>query len=446
MPTSNGRIYIDTTTTPNKGVSLSDVGECIGVGVMDVGTLCTSPRINMWAKYKPFLSPTKGIAEAERSSVSVNYGIAIPTGENVSAISGSNSKIVGYYSGDSYIDTRYNYRTNGWNYNRLTASNIGTGQGKYVARLLDFVNWNNKSLGYYNLAPFPIHSVSQVTSGKQGGQGNDSFVEISLIPRVIDDSEKVDGISIKNLCIAFEDLFSSYRFGFAMVNVQTSEWAACCTKDTIADILDTGTGDLRNIVASINTKNFNYGTDATYYVYPFFTNAAISSSLNAKGCYQVGNIGAYTGTVLSNTSYPVPMFEARECLLYRYNYEQSFTATRNGTDINCTLKLKNKSASTVSFTPFPSSSNNAEVFATTSTSSSSTDARNNMVPGTDTMFRVEDLTSTDQDEWVVYRITLHNVPTSVKYIWYLLGYGGTDIRVQISYKPIPDIEELIPQD
>ena len=44
----------------------------------DVGTLCTSSNINMWAKYKPVSYATNtGITEDQRKEV--RYGINVPT-------------------------------------------------------------------------------------------------------------------------------------------------------------------------------------------------------------------------------------------------------------------------------------------------------------------------------------------------------------------------------
>ena len=55
MPTENGRIYIDNSTTPPKGVSIDDIGTCLGRSSRDLGTLCKDEDgvINKWARYKP---------------------------------------------------------------------------------------------------------------------------------------------------------------------------------------------------------------------------------------------------------------------------------------------------------------------------------------------------------------------------------------------------------
>ena len=54
MAHSNGRIYIDTSVTPNIGVDvIGDVAYVLGKNSGDVGTLCSSTDINQWAKYRP---------------------------------------------------------------------------------------------------------------------------------------------------------------------------------------------------------------------------------------------------------------------------------------------------------------------------------------------------------------------------------------------------------
>lgn len=53
MPNSNGYIYIDTSTTPHKGVSFADIRKVLGDSKTTLKGLCQSDKINHWAKYKP---------------------------------------------------------------------------------------------------------------------------------------------------------------------------------------------------------------------------------------------------------------------------------------------------------------------------------------------------------------------------------------------------------
>ena len=54
MPNASGIIFIDTSTTPHKGVSIADIQQTIGTGAYsDIGGLIVNGNINKWAKYKP---------------------------------------------------------------------------------------------------------------------------------------------------------------------------------------------------------------------------------------------------------------------------------------------------------------------------------------------------------------------------------------------------------
>lgn len=55
MPTSNGKIYSETVGGVQYGISIEDVSNCIGENSLDVGTLCRSDKINIFAKYKPLV-------------------------------------------------------------------------------------------------------------------------------------------------------------------------------------------------------------------------------------------------------------------------------------------------------------------------------------------------------------------------------------------------------
>lgn len=54
MPNASGIIYIDTSITPHKGVSIADIQQALGTGEYNtIGGLITYGNINKWAKYKP---------------------------------------------------------------------------------------------------------------------------------------------------------------------------------------------------------------------------------------------------------------------------------------------------------------------------------------------------------------------------------------------------------
>lgn len=76
MPHSNGRIY----TTQGVGINpVSDVAATIGENSTDVGTICTSKHINLWARYRPIPCQSasnntpKSITPSQR--IAENYGL-----------------------------------------------------------------------------------------------------------------------------------------------------------------------------------------------------------------------------------------------------------------------------------------------------------------------------------------------------------------------------------
>jgi hypothetical protein len=58
---TNKRLYIDKSVTPNKGISLSDIATALRdyrvntFGRSDLGMLATSPNIKKWSRHKPFI-------------------------------------------------------------------------------------------------------------------------------------------------------------------------------------------------------------------------------------------------------------------------------------------------------------------------------------------------------------------------------------------------------
>ena len=79
------KLYVDTESTPNKGITLGEIALCIRDyrlnknGRRDLGMLCTSPNINKWAKYKPFLvsdsndHPHEVQTEADRQAAGYGF-------------------------------------------------------------------------------------------------------------------------------------------------------------------------------------------------------------------------------------------------------------------------------------------------------------------------------------------------------------------------------------
>lgn len=70
MPYADGKIY----RTATEGVSIGDIASALRASTGDLGTLCKSPLINKWAKYKPVnIDSVAILTESQRSDV--NYGM-----------------------------------------------------------------------------------------------------------------------------------------------------------------------------------------------------------------------------------------------------------------------------------------------------------------------------------------------------------------------------------
>lgn len=497
MPTSNGRIYIDTTAEPDLGVSIDDVGSCLGRGSRDLGTLITSDAINMWAKYKPFrhslgMSTDAQSFETLRASAGVRYGIATPTPCAPSAII-SSSTWKSLYTDSSHVFA--GVRTNGWDYNGITSSNIGTGVTKYAAHISDFVNQESTFVGYYHRAISPIENVQSYPSGMRGGQQDGTSggaindftavtkYSISFKPLIYDpndasktsDAYKVqvsitkavgggtDTRTVGELSVKLSDLgVGDFHFGFAMVRRNSSNvqdgWAACCTKSTLTELMTpSGQGDIPLPTATMVTSLFNennssYDSERLYDVYPFLINLSSTSGSidNQNGCYQVGNIGATNfrgvGKSINGDCYPIIMFEKGEVALWNTNYDINVTAERSGSRyINVTVKVRNRTSSTISFSDFSGSNNNFEVFATLAQYGDA-NPRSQMVTGTRSYGRVMDVPADNQWHESLFTIDGQNASSqtdfsNAKYVCYLLGSNGVDTMIRINDTPIEPYDE-----
>lgn len=121
MPHSNGNI-----TAP---ISISDIKECLGNTSNDVGTLCTSSKVNKWSKYKPFRHSYFGFDEDTDSTKSdratamsnANYGLNPPTTRSATQI--------------------HNCLTDTWTYNKPRGLSYSE-----PYRMADFKNYAHKAV------------------------------------------------------------------------------------------------------------------------------------------------------------------------------------------------------------------------------------------------------------------------------------------------------------
>lgn len=113
MSVNNGKV-----TAP---VSLYDVMTVLGESKEDLGTLCTSDKINRWAKFKPYRINQPGdITDTQRKYI--NFGLIMPT------IYNSKAELIA------------GLRSNGgsWGYDRPTATDWH--------RITDFIGYNHDAI------------------------------------------------------------------------------------------------------------------------------------------------------------------------------------------------------------------------------------------------------------------------------------------------------------
>lgn len=149
MAYSNGII-----TAP---VSIYDVQKALGINTNDVGGLCTSVKINKFARFKPVrYASIPPITDANRKSVS--HGITIPTPERGTSLTGT------LIMDACELD---------WSYS------LPSGGSSSPYRLTDFANAENpSSYGYFHNAVPPIQVVYPREGWKfqRGSSSNRSLV------------------------------------------------------------------------------------------------------------------------------------------------------------------------------------------------------------------------------------------------------------------------------
>lgn len=144
-------------------VSISDVRHALGVSGTDVGTLCASAKINMWAKYKPVVWPEISTLKYLASDGATwnashaspwwkatdgNYGLSYADAK-VSVSTGASGMITALDSLAGKVDGGLN----GWSY----AKPSGGASSPY--RLLDFLQYNHNAS-----SPFKKFEVGDVVS------------------------------------------------------------------------------------------------------------------------------------------------------------------------------------------------------------------------------------------------------------------------------------------
>ena len=145
MANNNGKIYVDTTQTPNVGVSIEDVRTVLNYNSNDLGTLCgnSNNNVNKWAKHKPIVYANAIAPLTDAQFKEKNYGLTIPN-----PLTGNYTKIddVILNAEDAYVYTKPS---------GLMASPF---------RLTDFNNYDHSVKAPINGFPGTIYIPSTVTT------------------------------------------------------------------------------------------------------------------------------------------------------------------------------------------------------------------------------------------------------------------------------------------
>ena len=233
----NRRLYVDYAN--GYGISLIDVANCLRDfrrdknGNIDLGMMCTSPKINMWAKYKPvrFYWNLEGDKPFEWWKGDDGW-----CGLDISQAKISNdtnvADIASHYTSDN---------KNGWNY---AAPRGGDAE---MFRLDDFENYNAL------VEPFVNGYTMPFVWTKDAGSFEVSF------KHTITDAANADFISNKDLPM------ENYYLGLALVEINGDK-VYRCTNDTTIEDRDEMEGSSMNMLFPID--NVDAGE---YTAYPFMS-------------------------------------------------------------------------------------------------------------------------------------------------------------------------------
>lgn len=207
---SNNRIYIDTSTTPNKGVCIADLQTVLRSSRNALGGIITTANINKMAKYKPVCLSKKGLlTESDRASVRYGFGAGnIPS-----------------------LDMRQTYPSNDWSYDIPR----GMAYDEWF-RIRDFE-------GYYRLACAPL--AIMVGRLVYDGESQILFFGDGYSNSIREDGlywQPNESLSIMELLHSGSTTYDGQYIAFLLVNKTDSGHAKnlIVTKKTISDFVSGG--------------------------------------------------------------------------------------------------------------------------------------------------------------------------------------------------------------
>lgn len=243
----NGRIYVDTSTTPNKGVEIADLQTVFSTARNDIGQIIANEDINKWAKYKPVRSSSVAVlTDTERKAV--NYGLKVSKYTNL-------ANFVSGYSSD-------------YEYNSPRGGGM---QPKEWYRLLDFNGYNHNAV-------CPVNSFQGVSGDVP--QGTNLQVSLYLNPQ---NQSPVGSLQWSDLCPdSGNKNMDEYYFGVIIRTGTTSTYRIVTMSETL------GNGNsLQERSLYLPASYFDGDPGTSYTLYPVLSWQPITS-IQTGGTYQAG--------------------------------------------------------------------------------------------------------------------------------------------------------------
>ena len=239
----NGRIFIDTSTTPHKGVEIADLQQVLGVSGNDLGQIISrggaTEAINKWSIHKPERNAKLGILTlAERQDNS--FGLDIPMCTSTTGIA---SFMSGYASG----------------YNYLTPSGKKSipSQNEWF-RILDFDGYNHNANCFVN-----TNDLTLPTSYIVGVGGTGIYFHIGINNG---NNLQADSISISDLKLGGSEgtAFGSLYFGILFTD--GSAYKLITSSNTLATDVNTyGGGEVSLSESGGSLSGLTTGVTYSYY-------------------------------------------------------------------------------------------------------------------------------------------------------------------------------------
>ncbi len=228
-------------------VSIDDLKNLFGEGSGDLATLCTSPKINVWAKYKPTVFPSP-FPDDWYKAKDGNYGLNITVDNRVSSWSA--------------LVAEYSKPNNG--YSNIYIRPSGGATSPY--RLGDFRGYNHK-------AKPEISDYLAATNYME-----DSQISLSVAYNVI--TADGDQVSYKDV-----EVYKGLYFGYVITDMSGK------TLKLIATASTTSSYEVRLAARTLLKGN--------YRLYPMFCNVDYSTNhtLRAMYCYAIPNLAG--GKIMS---------------------------------------------------------------------------------------------------------------------------------------------------